>query len=94
MKMNSFITVFRFKELAELIQRTIGHEGEIVWDSSKPDGTPRKLMDVSKMRRQGWQAHVELEEGVKNTYEWYEKNIEKFKHFFIVSEYWLTFIVN
>ena len=59
------------KELALLIQRIVGHTGEINWDSSKPDGTPRKLMDVSKMHELGWKASITLEEGIKDTYEWY-----------------------
>jgi len=59
------------KELAALVQRIVGHQGEIKWDSSKPDGTPRKLMDVSKMTEAGWQAKIELEEGIRRTYEWF-----------------------
>lgn len=67
------------KELAELIQKTVGHTGEIIWDSSKPDGTPRKLMDVSKMEHAGWKAKVGLEEGIKRTYQWFLENQETFK---------------
>ena len=67
------------KELAELIQKTVGHTGEIIWDSSKPDGTPRKLMDVSKMESAGWKAKVGLEEGIKRTYQWFLENQETFK---------------
>lgn len=67
------------KELAELIQKTVGHTGEIIWDSSKPDGTPRKLMDVSKMEAAGWKAKVRLEEGIKRTYQWFLENQENFK---------------
>lgn len=67
------------KQLAELIQKAIGHSGEIKWDSSKPDGTPRKLMDVSKMSDAGWKAKVGLEEGIQKTYEWFLENIESFK---------------
>ena len=67
------------KDLAELIQRTVGHTGEIIWDSSKPDGTPRKLMDVSKMTDAGWKAKVGLEEGIKRTYKWFLENQETFK---------------
>ena len=62
------------KELAEIIQKIFGHTGEIVWDSSKPDGTPRKLMDVSKMKTQVWEAAINLEEGIKETYEWFLEN--------------------
>lgn len=67
------------RELAELIQKTVGHTGEIIWDSSKPDGTPRKLMDVSKMENAGWKAKVGLEEGIARTYEWFLENQETFK---------------
>jgi len=62
------------KELAELIQRTVGHRGAIVWDDSKPDGTPRKLLDVSKMRALGWKHRIELEEGIRRTYAWFLEN--------------------
>lgn len=67
------------KELAELIQKIVGHAGEIVWDSSKPDGTPRKLMDVSKMHNLGWKHQVDLEEGISKTYQWFLENINNFK---------------
>ncbi len=67
------------KELAETIQRRVGHTGDIAWDSSKPDGTPRKLMDVSKMHDLGWKHKVDLEEGIERTYQWFLENIENFK---------------
>jgi GDP-L-fucose synthase len=67
------------KTLAETIQKITGHKGEIKWDSSKPDGTPRKLMDVSKMSNAGWQAKIGLEEGIKETYQWFLENEGKFK---------------
>jgi len=57
------------KELAEMIARITGFEGKIVWDSSKPDGTPRKLMDVSKLHSAGWHHKIELEEGIRSVYE-------------------------
>ncbi len=65
------------KALAEMIQKIVGHEGEIVWDSTKPDGTPRKLMDVSKMTNAGWKAKIGLEEGIRETYQWFleSKNV-------------------
>ncbi len=72
-------TDLTIRELAELIQEQVGHTGEIQWDSSKPDGTPRKLMDVSKMEQAGWKAKVGLEEGIKRTYEWFLENQETFK---------------
>lgn len=62
------------KDLALLIQQTVGHTGEIIWDSSKPDGTPRKLMDVSKMTHAGWKAKISLEQGVKDVYQWFLEN--------------------
>lgn len=67
------------KELAETIQKAVGHKGEIVWDSSKPDGTPRKLMDVSKMKAMGWTYTTELDEGIEKTYKWFLENINNFK---------------
>ncbi|UJP63379.1 GDP-L-fucose synthase family protein [Mongoliitalea daihaiensis] len=67
------------KELAKMIQRIVGHEGDIFWDSSKPDGTPRKLMDVSKMSQAGWKAKIGLEEGIKSTYQWFLQNQDSFK---------------
>lgn len=67
------------KELAQEIQKIVGHQGEINWDSSKPDGTPRKLMDVSKMNKLGWKHKVDLEEGIQRTYDWFLKNQENFK---------------
>jgi len=60
------------KELAELIQSTVGHEGEIVWDSTKPDGTPRKLMDNSKIQAQGWKSQIQLSAGVETVYNWFK----------------------
>jgi GDP-L-fucose synthase len=60
------------KELAELIQSTVGHQGEIVWDNTKPDGTPRKLMDNSKLEAQGWSALIQLKDGIESTYQWYK----------------------
>jgi GDP-L-fucose synthase len=62
------------KELAELIQKITGFEGEIEWDSSKPDGTPRKLLDVSRISALGWKAQISLEDGIRSTYEWYKVN--------------------
>ncbi len=67
------------KELAELVQKTVEHKGEIIWDSSKPDGTPRKLMDVSKMTESGWKAKISLEEGIRDTYVWFLENQESYK---------------
>jgi GDP-L-fucose synthase len=64
------------KELAELIRETVGFSGSIEWDSSKPDGTPRKLLDVSRISALGWSAQISLGEGIKTTYDWYVKNVK------------------
>ncbi|TAF75263.1 MAG: GDP-L-fucose synthase [Bacteroidetes bacterium] len=62
------------RELAELIQKTVGFTGKIVFDSSKPDGTPRKLMDVTKINQLGWKAKISLEDGIKKTYQDFVNN--------------------
>jgi GDP-L-fucose synthase len=67
------------KELATTIQKIIGHQGEIIWDASKPDGTPRKLMDVSKMHALGWKHQVNLEKGIQMTYDWFLENVLVYK---------------
>jgi GDP-L-fucose synthase len=67
------------KQLAETIQRIVAHQGEILWDASKPDGTPRKLMDISKMHALGWKHQVQLEQGIQRTYEWFLENRDGFK---------------
>ena len=61
-------------ELAEVIKEVIGYEGKIVNDLSKPDGTPRKLLDVSRLEATGWKYKVELKEGIEKTYKWYLEN--------------------
>jgi GDP-L-fucose synthase len=67
------------QQLAETIQKITGHQGEIIWDSSKPDGTPRKLMDISKMHELGWKHQVQLEEGIQLTYDWFVEHADAFK---------------
>ena len=67
------------KELAETIQKITGHQGKILWDVSKPDGTLRKLMDVSKMKALGWEYSTELEDGIKKTYQWFLDNSGRIK---------------
>jgi GDP-L-fucose synthase len=67
------------KQLSKIIQKITGHQGDIIWDSTKPDGTPRKLMDVSKMKAMGWQYSTELEGGIQKTYNWFLENIKNFK---------------
>ncbi|XP_078443364.1 putative GDP-L-fucose synthase 2 [Wolffia australiana] len=63
------------KELAELIKEVVQFEGELVWDSSKPDGTPRKLMDSSKLADLGWVPKISLRDGLQATYQWYLQNV-------------------
>jgi GDP-L-fucose synthase len=58
-------------ELAQLISKVVGYQGDIQWDNSKPDGTPQKLLDVSRLTRLGWQAGIELEDGIRRVYQWY-----------------------
>ncbi len=61
------------KEIVEAIKNVIGFTGNIIWDTSKPNGTPQKLLDLTKIHKLGWQHKIELEEGLKLTYEWYKK---------------------
>ena len=65
------------KELANLVVRTVGFEGNVIWDDSKPNGTPRKLIDVDKLHRLGWTHKVEIEAGVERLYEWYRDSLKK-----------------
>ena len=58
-------------ELADLISNIVGYKGKIVHDTNKPDGTPRKLLDVSRLTEKGWQAKINLEEGIRKVYRWY-----------------------
>ena len=67
------------KEQAETIQKITGHQGEIIWDATKPDGTPRKLMDISKMHELGWKHKVDLGQGIQMTYDWFLANENNFK---------------
>jgi GDP-L-fucose synthase len=62
-------------ELAEVISEVVGYGGEIAWDASKPDGAPRKLLDVSRIRALGWRARIPLSEGLASTYAWYLENV-------------------
>ncbi|WP_089377591.1 GDP-L-fucose synthase family protein [Lutibacter flavus] len=67
------------KQLAETIQKEVGHKGNIDWDSTKPDGTPRKLLDVSKLHKLGWKAEIDLQNGIEGTYKWFLENTEAYK---------------
>jgi GDP-L-fucose synthase len=61
-------------ELSEQIRTIVGFEGEVKWDSSKPDGTPRKILDCSRLSSLGWKAKISMEEGIRRTYQWYQQN--------------------
>jgi GDP-L-fucose synthase len=61
----------RIRELADRVRAVVGYAGDIAWDTSKPDGTPRKLLDVSKMAQLGWKARIALEDGLRSTYDWW-----------------------
>jgi GDP-L-fucose synthase len=65
------------KELAEIVKEVVGFEGELVWDSSKPDGTPRKLMDSSKLQSLGWTPKISLKDGLVDTYKWYSEHLKQ-----------------
>lgn len=65
------------KELAETVKKTVGYTGQIVWDQTMPDGTPRKLTDVTKLHGLGWTHKVELEEGVQLAYDWFKENVQE-----------------
>ena len=64
------------RELAEIVRRVVGYEGGIVWNQEMPDGTPRKLTDVTKLHKLGWTHKIELEEGVQLAYDWFRENVE------------------
>ena len=67
------------RELAETMARVVGFKGKLVFDSSKPDGTPRKLMDVSRLKALGWEASISLEDGLKTTYQWFLNNANELR---------------
>lgn len=82
--MNSHINIgsgidCTIKELTELISQVVGYSGKIKWDSSKPDGTKRKLMDVSRINNLGWSPKFSLEDGISKTYEWFLENLNDFR---------------
>ena len=62
---------FHIAEMAKMVQEVVGYEGDVGWDASMPDGTPRKLLDISRLTRLGWKPRIGLREGIKSTYEWY-----------------------
>lgn len=70
---------YEIKEIAEKVAKVVGYKGAVVYDTSKPDGTPRKLVDTSLLDALGWKSSVSLEEGLQVTYKWFLKNCSKFK---------------
>jgi GDP-L-fucose synthase len=63
------------RDLAKLICDVVGFDGELAWDTTKPDGTPRKLLDITKLRNLGWQPAIALRDGIAQTYDWFLKNV-------------------
>jgi len=63
------------RELAGLIQAACGYPGRVVFDASKPDGTPRKLLDTTRLTALGWRPKIELKEGIESTYAWFRKHV-------------------
>ncbi len=64
------------RELADVVARVVGYDGPVEWDKSKPDGTPKKLMDSSLIRSRGWSPKISLEDGIRSTYDWYVSTLE------------------
>ena len=64
---------YEIREIADIIKKVVGYRGQIEWDRSKPDGSPQKFLDSSKMFESGWRPKVELDEGIKRTYDWFLK---------------------
>ncbi len=67
------------RELAELVARTVGYQGRLAFDAAKPDGTPRKLLDVSRLKREGWAARISLQDGLESTYRWFLENLHRYR---------------
>ena len=67
------------KEISEIVKNVVGFQGEVVWDDSKPDGTPRKLLDVTKLNNLGFKPHLDLKTGIRNTYDWFRQGLDSSK---------------
>ena len=63
------------KEISEIVKEVIGFQGEVIWDESKPDGTPRKLLDITKLKKIGYEPHEDLKTGITKTYEWFKQEL-------------------
>jgi GDP-L-fucose synthase len=68
------------RELATVVADAVGYQGAIEWDTSKPDGTPRKLLDVSRLAQAGWTASIGLEDGIRSTVKWYRDNLTSLRN--------------
>ncbi len=67
------------KEISQIVAEEVGYTGTIEWDTTKPDGTPRKLLDVSKLRSSGWEPKIDLRSGIASTIAWYRENVESIR---------------
>lgn len=67
------------REMAETVKHVVGFDGELVFDTSKPDGAPRKLLDVSRLKDMGWEYAISLEDGLASTYQWFKENEGRFR---------------
>ncbi len=67
------------RDLAELIGSVVGYSGELMFDRSRPDGTPRKLLDIGRLTALGWRAKIPLESGLESTYTWFLQNIDRYR---------------
>ena len=70
-------TDMTIKDLGTAIKSETGYSGEVIWDSSKPDGTPRKLLDVTRLNTLGWKPQIDLTQGIRQTYQWYQEATQK-----------------
>jgi GDP-L-fucose synthase len=67
----------RIRELASMIRAIVGYRGAVIWDPSKPEGTPQKLLDISRLTKLGWKPEISLTDGIKSTYQWYLTQTER-----------------
>ena len=63
------------KEISDIVKKVVGFQGEVVWDDSKPDGTPRKLLDITKLKNLGYEPQMDLRTGITNTYDWFKREL-------------------
>ena len=63
------------KEISDIVKKVVGFQGEVVWDDSKPDGTPRKLLDITKLKNLGYESQMDLKTGITNTYDWFKREL-------------------